>query len=120
MGKFNDIFKELRLKFDLTQQEVADKFNVTSAAVSKWEDQTQPDYKTLAKIADFFSVTVDYLFSGINETQITSYIEKCAQNDDVKLFEERKSAGPILNCDESGKNIFDYVLKNGRDKIAFV
>lgn len=117
MGKFNDIFKELRLKFDLTQQEVADKFNVTSAAVSKWEDQTQPDYETLAKIADFFSVTVDYLLTGINKTQITSYLEKCAQNDDLKLFEERKSAGLILNCDESGKNIFDYVLKYNGVKI---
>ena len=53
---------ELRKRRDLTQSELAEKFNYTDRAISKWENgDTLPDIETLYKICEFFGVTLDYL-----------------------------------------------------------
>ena len=56
---------ELRKKSGVTQEQLAAALNVSSQAVSKWETNTcQPDTMTLPLIADYFNVSVDYLFYG--------------------------------------------------------
>ena len=55
----------LRKKFGITQEQLAAALNVSSQAVSKWETNTcQPDTLTLPLIANYFNVSVDYLFYG--------------------------------------------------------
>lgn len=55
----------LRKKHEITQEQLAAALNVSSQAVSKWETNTcQPDTLTLPLIADYFRVSVDYLFYG--------------------------------------------------------
>lgn len=57
----------LRKKAGITQEQLASALNVSSQAVSKWETGTcQPDTMTLPLIADYFHVSVDYLFYGQN------------------------------------------------------
>ena len=52
----------LRKKKKLTQIELADKFNYSDKAVSKWEQgATMPDIETLCQLCDFYGVTLDYL-----------------------------------------------------------
>ncbi len=52
----------LRKQAKLTQNELAEKFNYTDKAVSKWEQgATLPDLETLKQLADFYGVTIDYL-----------------------------------------------------------
>lgn len=59
----------LRKKAGITQEQLAAALNVSSQAVSKWETNTcQPDTMTLPLIADYFHVSVDYLFYGKNYT----------------------------------------------------
>ena len=54
--------KELRLKHEKTQQEIAKDLNLTQNTYSNYEKgKTTPDIQTLIKIADYFHVTVDYL-----------------------------------------------------------
>lgn len=36
--KFGTIIKNIRKKYNLTQKQLADKYNVTYQAVSKWEN----------------------------------------------------------------------------------
>ena len=52
----------LRKKAKLTQSELAEKFNCTDKAVSKWEQgATLPDLETLKELASFYGVSIDYL-----------------------------------------------------------
>ena len=56
---------ELRKKKGITQEQLAQALNISPQAVSKWETNTsQPDIQTLPLVADFFGVSVDYLFYG--------------------------------------------------------
>lgn len=84
----------LRKKHNLTQEQLAEAIKVSPQAVSKWETAScNPDTSTLPMLADFFGVSIDYLFYGYEETNNSIY-EKvadwvCAQ--DVKTeapFEE--------------------------------
>jgi len=64
---FNENFKRLRKKADLTQEEVAEIFNISPQSVSRWETGANyPDIEILPYIAGFFKVTVDELL-GTNE-----------------------------------------------------
>lgn len=54
--------KELRIEENLSQKQLAEKLNVTQAAVSKYESNAKhPSYEVLVAIADFFDTTTDYL-----------------------------------------------------------
>ncbi len=54
--------KKLRISKDMTQEELASFLNISSRAVSRWENGiTYPDITLLPVIANLFSVTVDEL-----------------------------------------------------------
>lgn len=64
---FSERFRELRKKSGLSQEELAEKLNVSRQAVSKWETGAAvPTADKLAEIADFFGVTLDMLMRGDN------------------------------------------------------
>lgn len=49
----------------MTQEQLATALNISPQAVSKWETATSlPDMQTLPLIADFFGVSIDYLYYG--------------------------------------------------------
>ena len=51
-----------RKRLGLTQEELAEKMNVSAQAVSKWEnDLSYPDIETLCKLADLFECSLDEL-----------------------------------------------------------
>lgn len=55
--------KELRKEMGLTQQQVADKLNLSRVNYTRYETGAVcPDYDTLIEIADFFNVSLDFLF----------------------------------------------------------
>ncbi len=56
---------DLRKKKGITQEQLAVALNISPQAVSKWETNTsQPDTQTLPLIAEFFDVSIDFLFYG--------------------------------------------------------
>ncbi|MBQ7922681.1 MAG: helix-turn-helix transcriptional regulator [Clostridia bacterium] len=56
---------DLRKKRGMTQEQLAAELNISPQAVSKWETETsQPDTQMLPQIADYFGVSIDYLFYG--------------------------------------------------------
>ena len=56
---------DLRKQKGITQEQLALALNISPQAVSKWETSTsQPDTQTLPLIADYFDVSIDYLFYG--------------------------------------------------------
>ena len=55
----------LRKANGMTQQEVADKLNVSNKTVSKWESGNgYPEITQFPVLAEIFGVTVDYLITG--------------------------------------------------------
>ena len=66
---------ELRKEKKLTQLELADKFNYSDKAISKWEKgDTLPDIETLYALCDFYGVTLDYLTHPGTRKEKSEYI----------------------------------------------
>ena len=64
--KFNENLKYLRKEAKLTQEQLAEKLNVSRQAVTKWESgQSLPDIQNLKEMADMFGVTMDALVGDI-------------------------------------------------------
>ncbi len=62
MNSINFKLKELRNEKSLTQVQLANILNVSQKSISNWEiGYREPDYDTLKKTANYFSVTIDYL-----------------------------------------------------------
>lgn len=63
--------KELRVAHNYNQVELAKKLSVTKQTISNWENNNiQPSVEMLVKIADCFSVTLDYLVERNNRITI--------------------------------------------------
>ena len=60
--KIGRFLKELRKEKNLTQEELAEKLNVSGRTVSRWETGTNmPDISLLVELADFYNVSIpDY------------------------------------------------------------
>ena len=57
----------------LTQEQLAERLNVTRQAVSNWEtEKTQPDIDTLQRIAQVLEVSVEELIYGERSSTTTS------------------------------------------------
>ena len=73
MSNFGNNLNRLRKKEGYSQEELANKLNVTRQTISKWElEQTTPDLKDLKKIANIFNISLDELISetNINEKKV--------------------------------------------------
>lgn len=71
---FANQIKYLRQTRELNQVQLAEKLGVAKQSVSNWEnDNIMPSVEMLEKIADFFSVSTDYLLGrdGKNTTDGT-------------------------------------------------
>ncbi len=79
-----DNIKSFRLKMNLTQDELAEKLNVTRQAISKWENnKTEPDINMLYLIATTLDITIEELLCG-------------AKNDHIKILNISKEDMPPL------------------------
>lgn len=59
---FYDNFKELCAKNGISPSKVGEELGIGKSSVSAWKNKkSQPTYKTLQKIADYFGVTVNKL-----------------------------------------------------------
>lgn len=106
---------DLRKKKGITQEQLAQEINVSAQAVSKWENDTcQPDTATLVLIAEYFNVSIDYLFYGedlvysdiyaMNYKKTASYNQMSAES-----YEE---ALKIFASAHNGISHHDFNIKN--------
>ena len=65
MNVVSNSIRKLREERGMTQDELAEKLNVTRQAVSNWETgKTQPDIETLTRLAEIFDVSVERIIYG--------------------------------------------------------
>ncbi len=89
---------DLRKNKAITQEELASALSVSPQAVSKWETgASQPDTLTLPLIANYFGVSIDYLYYGKDMTYDEIY---------EKVFEKVKKIP-----DQMSKLAYEDVLK---------
>lgn len=82
---------ELRKEKNLSQEEVADKLNVTRQTVSKWEtNQSTPDFDKIIPICELFGISTEELLTG-NKKE-----EKHAEEQN-QVIEEKEEKVPSKN-----------------------
>ena len=90
---FSENMKKFRLAKKYTQEDVAEKLNVTAQTVSRWEcGTTLPDVLMLPEIAQFYGIMVDDLF----KKQSVAY-ENYAQRLSA-LYEISRDPEDFLRC----------------------
>lgn len=64
---FFERYSELCNSVNGTPNSIAKELGISSGSVTAWKNGTEPRPKTLSRIADFFSVSVDYLLGNVSE-----------------------------------------------------
>lgn len=109
--KFSEKLMSLRKEKGISQEELADKLNVTRQTISKWElDQTVPDMNKLIEMSKFFEISLDELINGVETsnsetTYKESSIEKNNRKISIKIFITGLILTLILCCIGFGKQI---------------
>lgn len=95
--KTGSLLKSLRQERGLTQEQLAEKFNVSSRTVSRWETgSNMPDLSILIELSDFYEVDIREIINGErkkenmdNETKST--LKKVAEYSDAekKMLKKR-------------------------------
>lgn len=63
--KTGSFFKELRKEKGLTQEQLAEKLNVTGRTISRWETgRNMPDLDVLIEMADYYKLDIRELIDG--------------------------------------------------------
>ena len=106
-----DNIKKFRKEMNLTQEELAEAFNVTVGAVSKWENGSNiPDIYTLMGLADFFNISMDILLGyNVSSKGIDDIVSRIKELSNTQRFEEAKEVADraIIRFPSSFKIIFE-------------
>ena len=61
----SDRLQALRKSHNLSQEQLAEKLDVSRQAISKWEGgQANPDINNILKLSDIYKVSTDYILTG--------------------------------------------------------
>ena len=68
--KIGEFLRELRKEKELTQEQLAEQFNISRRSVSRWETgSNMPDVGLLIEIADFFEVDIREIIDGQRKSE---------------------------------------------------
>lgn len=81
---------ELRKEKHLSQEEVAEKLDVTRQTISKWEtNQSTPDFDKIKPLCELYEITADELLTGERK-------EKTNQPENKQKIKEKRAKGIAL------------------------
>lgn len=101
--KFGDLLRSFRQTKGMTQKELADKLSISPSTIGMYEQNRRvPDIDTISKIAQIFSVSVDYLL-GIEKSGGNNY-------SNFQLFDEsfdfRERVRSLMHEQKMSEEIF--------------
>ena len=106
---------ELRKEKNLSQEEVADKLNVTRQTVSKWEtNQTTPDFDKIMPICELYGITTEELLTGKKKEKQDEQ-EQTKQDTPEETKEISREEIRRKNAQTVSTSVFIYILA-----IAFI
>lgn len=75
--KIGGFLRELRKEKELTQEQLAEKFGVSSRSVSRWENgNTMPELGILVELADYYEVDIKQIIDGERKSEIMEKEQK--------------------------------------------
>lgn len=91
--KQGEYLKNLRKENKFSQEQLAEKLNISRQSISKWEQGTStPDIENFAKLAQLYNVSVDSLINGEPETQTEPEVQPPLSS--VTVTDEKKNPQP--------------------------
>ena len=79
--------RNYRIKFNITQEDLAEKLMVSRQSISNWENgKFYPDINTLIKISEIFEVSLDNLVKGDLDMMRKKVVCKNEEKVDLKVF----------------------------------
>lgn len=98
--KIGSFLKNLRKEKELTQEQLAEHFNVSNRTISRWETgSNMPDLSLLIELADFYDVEIREIINGERKS------EKMNQ-------EEKETMTLVADYAENERNILLKRLRN--------
>lgn len=89
--EISEKIKQARLKLGLTQEDVADKLDISRQTLSNWETgKTLPDIANVMKMSDLYNISLDELLKGDVKMK-------------KKIFDEQKYVATM-------KRVFNYIV----------
>ena len=124
--------KEIRKKFGLSQEQLAEIINVSRQAITKWEtDAGLPDTENLKELSHIFEISIDYLLDNNNELPLLvmkKKLDKDNYKNKISSYEEvLKEYYPapwkiyILTREKKMsklEGIFDFIIGAGTIDVA--
>lgn len=75
--KIGSFLRELRKEKELTQEQLAERFNVSNRTISRWETgSNMPDLSLLVELADYYDVDIQEIIHGERKSEKMSQEEK--------------------------------------------
>lgn len=88
---FSEKLVTLRKANNLTQEELAEKLDVSRQSISKWESgQVTPELEKIVAISAIFSVTTDYLLKSSEIDDLSVKTEMLERQQQLMLVREQK------------------------------
>lgn len=86
--------KELRLKNNLLQKDVAEKLGINRTTYVKYETGvTEPDFRTLVLLAELFGTTTDYLLGkdcdpipSTEDQELLDYLDELKNRSEMRML----------------------------------
>lgn len=122
--KYGNRIQALRAEQSLTQEELAQRIDISRAALSHYEkNRREPDYDTLQKLARYFGVTTDYILgrtddprpADVIKEQQTSYLYRILGEQLVSPDEMTEL--PIIGRIAAGEPILAEQNVEGREMV---
>lgn len=89
---------ELRKSKGLSQEEVADKLNVTRQTVSKWETgQSSPDFDKIAPICELYGVTPNEILSEVVDEKKVEEVKKKEDYENMTNNQIRQKTAEVVS-----------------------
>ncbi|EPW95330.1 helix-turn-helix transcriptional regulator [Streptococcus agalactiae] len=111
---FPERLKVLRLEANLTQKDMAEKFEISQQAYAKWEKESaNPTKNVITQLASFFNVTVDYLVGNTDyrtrEEAELSEVEMLFRATSLDMTDEEKAIfkQELLDFMKERQKLFD-------------
>ena len=104
--------KELRLKKDKLQKDVANYLNISDVAYGYYEKgERQPNPEMLLKLAEYFGVTTDYLLGRTENEKLVQDIDKKMQDNDIVIAANSKvDLGKLAKADSRTARMINILL----------
>ena len=98
MNNLGERLFKLRRDKKLSQEEVAEKLNVTRQTISKWEtDQSMPDFDKVVPLCELYGITPDELFIELKGKETSKNNEFIIDLEEEKLKTSKKAKGIAIS-----------------------